>query len=133
MKEKEHFLIETDILIEHLVHNENDFSDLEVAMINGICFTTVINAAELYFNATDEERYAVDNLFKALKVLGLNSRYSLNISEFFNKVATVRDALICTVAKINKLTILTNDINKYKHSGLVIIHPKNLRGKIDTW
>lgn len=129
MEEKQHFLIETDILIEHLTtHNKENYSDLEIAMMNGICFTTVINAAELYFNTRNDEKEAVDNLLKALKVLGLNSRYSLKISDFFNKVANVRDALICTVAKINKLIILTNDIDKYKAAGLTVFQPKNLRG-----
>jgi len=130
MKNENHFLIETDILLEHLQHNDkNTFSDLEIAMMNGICFTTVINSAELYFAAINkDEKDAVDNLMKALKVLGLNSRYSLNISEFFNKVATVRDALFCTIAKINDMIILTNDIERYKKINLKIIQPKNLRG-----
>jgi len=130
MKNENHFLIETDILLEHLQHNDkNTFSDLEIAMTNGICFTTVINSAELYFAAINkDEKDAVDNLMKALKVLGLNSRYSLNISEFFNKVATVRDALFCTIAKINDMIILTNDIERYKKINLKIIQPKNLRG-----
>lgn len=134
MKDKIHFLIETDILIEHLLHkNERTNSYLELAMTSGICFTTVLNSAELYFAAHDDnERKSVDTLLKALKILGLNSRYSLNISEFFNKVATTRDALICSVAKNNKLVILTNDIKKYKKSGIEVIQPKNLRGIIDT-
>ncbi len=130
MKNEKHFLIETDILVEHLQHSDkNTLSDLEIAMMNGICFTTVINSAELYFAAINkEEKEAVDNLLKALKILGLNSRYSLNISEFFNKVATVRDALFCTIAKNNDMIILTNDIEKYKKINLKILQPKNLRG-----
>lgn len=130
MKDKEHFLIETDILVEHLVFADNNGNSiLETAMTKGICLTTVLNSAELYFAASDiYEKGEVDKLMRSLKVLGLNSRYSLNISDFFNKVATVRDALICTVAKNNDLSILTSKVEKYINSGLIIISPEQLRG-----
>lgn len=128
MKDKKQFLIETDILIEHLTaESSSKYSILETAMTKGICFTTVINSAELYFAACDNyEKDEVNKLMRALKVLGLNSRYSLNISDFFNKVASVRDALICSVAKNNDLPILTGEIRKYKNSGLIIIEPEQL-------
>ena len=58
----------------------------------------------------------------SLKLLGLNSRYSLNISEFFNKVATVRYALICSVVKNNGLPIVIGKIDKFNNSGLIIIN-----------
>lgn len=141
MKENlKHYLIETDVLLEHLFHQDkNTDSELEIVMTSGICFTTVINAAELYFAVSNnQEKEAVDALLKALKILGLNARYSLNISEFFNKVATTRDALICSVAKINKLVILTNNIDKYQKlltsqkTGIEVLLPKKLRGIIDT-
>ncbi len=130
MKDKEHFLIETDILVEHLVFADNNGNSiLEKAMTKGICFTTVLNSAELYFAASDiYEKGEVDKLMRSLKVLGLNSRYSLNISDFFNKVASVRDALVCTVAKNNDLLILTSKVEKYMNSGLIIISPEQLRG-----
>ncbi len=130
MNDNKHYLIDTDILIEHVLHKEkNTNSDLEIAMIEGICFTTVLNAAELYFSVqNNDEKETIDNLLKALKVLGLNSRYSLNISKFFNKVATVRDALICSVAEFNNLIIITNEINRYDKTDLKIIQPKKLRG-----
>ena len=47
---------------------------------------------------------------------------------FFNKVATARDALFCSVAKNNKLPIFTKEIERYKNSGMKIITPKELRG-----
>ncbi|MBI1938902.1 MAG: PIN domain-containing protein [Ignavibacteriales bacterium] len=122
------YLIDTDIIIEHLAHTDAQTeSVLEKLMTHGVCFTTVVNASELYFAASsEEEKRVIDAVMKALKVLGINSRYSLNISEFFNKVATTRDALICTVAKINKLPLVTNNMDKYKESGITIINPKEL-------
>ena len=128
MADKIEFLVETDIIVEHLVQNDVPvFSDLELAMSKGICFTTAINASEIYFRCTNEkEKNAVDSVMQAVKVLGIHPRYSLNISEFFNKVASTRDAMICSLAKINKLPILTAQISKYKDSGIKIISPKEL-------
>lgn len=122
------YLIDTDIIIEHLTHADTQTkSVLEKLMTRGVCFTTVVNASELYFAASsEEEKKMIDAVLKALKVLGINSRYSLNISEFFNKVATTRDALLCTTAKINKLPLVTNNIDRYKESGITIINPKEL-------
>lgn len=130
MKNRAEFLVETDILIGHLIQkNIKEISDLELAMTKGVCFTTVINSSEMYFSSWDEkEKHAVDSVMNAVKVLGIHPRYSLNISEFFNKVASTRDAMICSLAKINKLPILTTQINKYKNCGLKIISPKELRG-----
>ena len=128
MADKIEFLVETDILIDHLIQDDlSKLSDLELAMMKGICFTTVINSSEMYFySSTGKEKHAVDGVMMAVKVLGLHPRYSLNISEFFNKVASTRDAMICSLAKINKLPILTAQISKYKDSGIKIISPKEL-------
>lgn len=130
MNTKQEFLIETDIIVEHLTQgNLSEKSILELAMLKGVTFTSVITASELYFNCRDQkEKKAVDSVLYALNVLGIHPRYSLNISEFFDKVATARDALICSLAKNNKLPILTNDIERFRNSGLKIISPKELRG-----
>lgn len=128
--QKKEFLIDTDIISNHLILNDiSDLSDLEFAMTEGICFTSVINASEIYFGVTNlKEKQNVDSVMNALNVLGIHSRYSLNISEFFDKVATTRDAIMCSVAKNNKLPILTNNYERYKKSGIKIISSKELRG-----
>lgn len=130
MKAQAEFLIETDIIVEHLIqHDLSSPSVLELAMTLGMCFTSVITASELYFNCKDEnQKEVVDSVLYAINVLGIHQRYSLNITEFFNKVASVRDALVCTLAKNNKLPILTNDIERFRNSGIKIISPKELRG-----
>jgi len=130
MGTKREFLIDTDILISHLVQEDIcNLSDLEIAMQQGLCFTSALNASELYFRTgTAEEKAAVDSVTRALMVLGIHPRYSLNITEFFNKVATARDALFCSVAKNNKLPIFTMEFERYKNSGIKIITPQELRG-----
>lgn len=128
IQEKNQFLVDTDILIDHLINDDiTNPSNLEIAMSKGICFTTVVNASEILFAAaTENERNKIEDLLRSLKILGLNSRYSLKISKFFNKVASTRDALMCTVAELNRLPILTLNINRYKESGIKIISPLEL-------
>lgn len=127
MGTKIEFLVETDILLEHLTHKKSSESFLEKAMTHGICFTTVLNASELFFAASNEtERKLVEDLLSSLKILGINSRYSLKISKFFNKVATTRDAIMCIVAEYNRLPILTSENDRYRESGLKIINPLKL-------
>ena len=130
MPNKIEFLIENDILLDHLTQKDISVpSTLEIAMTTGICFTSVINASELYFySSTQQEKESVDTVLYALKVLGIHQRYSLNISKFFNKVASTRDAIICSVALNNKLPILTDETERYKRSGIKIITSKELRG-----
>lgn len=127
MSKERQFLIETDILIEHLVQGKNEKSSLEKLLESGICFTTVINSAEIYFAVgNDEEKAAADALMKAVKVLGFHSRYSLDVHKYSNKVETVRDALICATASINKLMIVTNDTKKYTGVNIPVIEPTKI-------
>ncbi|PKL82521.1 MAG: hypothetical protein CVV24_09615 [Ignavibacteriae bacterium HGW-Ignavibacteriae-3] len=130
MPGKIEYLVDTDILVDHLtLKRTEELSDLEFAMKSGMCFTSAINASELYFAVGNpEENMAVDSLTRALKILGIHPRYSLTITDFFNKVATARDALFCSVAKNNKLPIYTREVERYAESGIKIISPKELRG-----
>ncbi len=130
MPNKIEYLIDTDIFVDHLTQkDDSNLSDLEVAMSTGMCFTSVIQSSELYFYASEPvEKHGVDSVMRAMKVLGIHPRYSLTISDFFNKVATTRDAIVCSVAKNNKLPIFTNDSYRYKESGIKIITSLDLRG-----
>ncbi len=125
--DKRQYLVETDILVDHLTTRQREKSLLENLMESGICFTTVINSAEIYFAVENNvEKQAVDALMKGMKVLGFNSRYSLYVDKFNTKVRSVRDALICATAEINKLNIVTTDTEKYSDSGLTILQPDNM-------
>jgi predicted nucleic acid-binding protein len=129
MENKEKYLLETDILSDHLVNGTNESSALLELMQRGICFTTVINASELlFYTQVEEEVKNVKKLLNALKVLGLHSRYSLSVSDYSSKVKSLRDALFSVVADINKLTIVTFENNRYINTSLKIIHPQELRG-----
>lgn len=132
MSEKfpEKILIETDILVNYLTEDcDNDESDLLTLLQNSIAFTTVLNASELFYHAKSEtELDAVKKVLTSLKILGLNSRYSLSIFKYSSLVNSVRDALFCIVADFNKLPIVTYNAEKFNNVNLNIIHPKELRG-----
>lgn len=119
------YLIDTDIMVDHLISNENNY--LMNLMQTGICFTTVLNASELLAVCkNDNEQSLVRNILDSLKVLGIHSRYALSIPEFSDKTNNVRDALFSVVASINKLQIVTLGEERYKKTKLKIIHPKEV-------
>jgi len=119
------YLLDTDILVDYVT--SNDMNYLINLMQKGICFTTVLNAAELLAACkNDEEQSAVRNVLDAIKVLGLNSRYALSITEFSEKTGSIRDALFSVVASINKLPIVTFNKERYRKTNLKIIHPQEV-------
>ena len=129
MSEYPHFLIDTDVIIDHLTHLEKSESYLELLMQNGICFTTVINASELLFVVKGEEEYEnIIKTLKVLKVLGVHQRYSLTIINKKN-IANLRDSLFCTIALNNKLGIVTFNREKYIASGVKFFHPLEVLNK----
>lgn len=128
MSDKKEFFIETDILVEHLTHTDNSVpSYLEKAMMQGSCFTSVVNASELYYAVkSKEEKEIIDKLLYAVKVLGLSSRYAIYAANWNGKLETVRDAMIASLVKLNKLPIVTSDKDKYSKTDLTIISPLEL-------
>lgn len=120
------YLLETDILIEYLTFNNSDTEpSLLKLMQKGICFTSVLNASELFMTAkTDFEKDKVRDLLNAINVLGLHARCSLDIPDCKNDFNNIRDALFYVLAGQNKLTIVS--LNPDKYSGLKVnsIHPK---------
>ena len=77
------FLLDTDILEEHLRNpGKNRLSILGSLALQGICFTTVLNATELFLLASNkEETEAVFSVLSAVHVLGIHQRYSLQTPE----------------------------------------------------
>lgn len=124
-KQTPEFLIDTDVLMEHLIQKkEAGFSALVKLMLRGLCFTTVINAAEVILNSNDEEEeFYSKSLLSALKVLGIHSRYSLNVKKIKIKHPDLRDSLFLVTAEVNKLNVITFNLDKYQSDKINIIHP----------
>lgn len=128
MKKIPKYLLETDVLLEYLVLYEFDKESYLIKLMQkGICFTSVLNASELFmFANSDYEKEKVRDLLNALKVLGLHSRYSLSIPNCMNSFKNIRDALFYILAEQNRLSIVS--LNPEKYSGLSVksVHPNTI-------
>lgn len=127
-KIKIEYLIDTDVLFEHLTKNPiSGESSLIRLMKNGICFTTVLNAAEVMMkNKNYDQEIVIKSLLSALKVLGIHSRYCLGINQLAAGNNGLRDSLFVVTAEINKLDIITFDVNRYKSGKIGIYNPDQL-------
>ena len=122
------YLVDTDIIEEHLVHNSPDQdSYLEILLQKGLCFSTVLNASQLLYKAqTKAAQQIVVDVLSALKILGIHSRYSLLLPKYSSSTKNFNDALFCVFAEYNKLPIVTLKKSKYQKTGLPVINPKEL-------
>lgn len=121
MKSKNEYFIETEIFLAHLTHRENSFSQLEMLLQKGICFASSFTACELFFLAENEEENAIlKDMLSVINVLGYHFRYSLSIGQFNGKTETVRDAMVCTVALLNKLPIVCINKTRFLNAGIPV-------------
>ncbi len=130
MKPEKKFLIDTDVIYDHITHkNDSGSSELIKIMQIGICFTTVINAAELLYSSENEnQKNVILKVLNSFKVLGLNSRYALKISDLKTGTTTLRDTLILTVGVLNNLPIVTYQKSRYADVGIEILNPSEIGG-----
>lgn len=111
-------LIDTDILFAHLTgaaENRRSYSLLEYLMCQEICFTTVLNAAQLYLCCeTAAEKSAVRKLLNGINILGIHPRYALQLEkdDYVPEVDTVRSLFFATAVS-NKMKIATLNKNCY--------------------
>lgn len=122
------FLVDTDVLVRYLVLQEADkATSLIDLMQKGICFTSVLNASELFMLAnSDYQKEKVRDVLNALKVLGLHSRYSLSIPNCMNRFDNIRDSLFYILAEQNRLIIVSLNPNKYSGLKVKSLHPQSI-------
>lgn len=113
-KRKKQILVDTDILLDHLTY-KGEKSALIKLMEKYDCFTSVINAIELYNAVRSEDSKYVDMLLYSIKILGIHSRYALKIAEIANKSKNrnLRDALVVGIAIENRIVLATFSAKKY--------------------
>jgi len=105
-------LVDTDILFAHLTgeaENSGTYSLLEYLMRKEICFTTVLNATELYLCCeTAAEKSAVRKLLNGINILGIHPRYALQMEkdEYTPEADTMRSLFFATAVS-NKMKIAT--------------------------
>ena len=124
------FLIETDILNDYLTHRSSDGepSLLRQALAQATCYTTMINAMELFASATDQKsRDATMNLLMVVRVLGFSARYAepfaalgKQIEQEKKLVLSQRELMILAMAETSKLTIVTRKYFDRYHAASIV-------------
>lgn len=126
-------LVDTDILLDHLTTLEKE-SALMKLMKKYDCFTTVINAVEVYEYSGNEYKAFADMMLSGFKVLGIHSRYAAKISEIIENQKkhkrnwNLRDAIIVMMSVQNKLVLATFNDEKYLNYTDVKLLKINKRG-----
>ena len=121
------YLLDTDILADHLITDFNEESYLIRLLKSGICFTSVLNAAELYRIAeTNSELQRVNEVLYGIKVLGIHARYSLSVPNHKKRFDNVRDLLFYILAESNKLTIVSFNPDKFSYHEVKSLHPGSI-------
>ncbi|MGB9663509.1 MAG: PIN domain-containing protein [Ignavibacteria bacterium] len=111
-------LVDTDILFDHLITDKKE-SILMKLMSKYDCFTTVINAIEVYELAGKENKKYADMMLYGFKILGIHSRYAEKVADLISDAKNrnldwnLRDALIVMMAIQNKLVLTTFNDEKY--------------------
>jgi predicted nucleic acid-binding protein len=117
------YLVETDILREYLTHKGQELSLLRQALSSGTCYTSMVNAMEIFSEMTGErERAAASNMLLVVRVLGFNARFAEPFAHMAKEHAglTQREMLVLGMAKASKLTVLTSEhFDRYAALGVV--------------
>ncbi len=111
------FLIETDILKEYLIAPKGAETVLRKALSSGVCYTTMVNALELFRAcSTKEETDAVLQMLMVVRVLGFNARFAQSFAGIAHEIEketgillSNREAMIIGMANASKLTIVTKE------------------------
>lgn len=111
------YLIDTDILVDHLKDVSSAVKILKKLATKGKLFCSVINEAEILAGMRENEKERVEALFQALNVLDVNreiaqlaGRYRRDYKK--SQGVQISDALIAATASLHNLILVT--LNK-KH------------------
>jgi predicted nucleic acid-binding protein len=116
-------LLETDLIVEFLTAG-GEASLMRRLLETATCFTTFLNAAEIYSTARDDdERRMVERALFGLKILGASSRYAKTIGAALSSEVIVidhRTAVIAGMAIESGLPVIT-DVYHTAHSHLPLV------------
>lgn len=128
-------LAETDIIAEYLTEED---STMRKALSQSVCYTTFVNALELFAVArTPEEEEAVQQALMPLRLLGLNWRNAKPFAELAHHIEartgeqlSQREMIIIGMADVSKLTILTHrHYERYSRLGVAVADGSQWRGE----
>ena len=131
-------LVETDLIVEFLTAGPGETPLLRRLLEATRCYTTFIQAAEIYAAARGEEELRmVERTLFGLKILGGSSRYSKTIGEVLTSLGSMRDhrtAIVAAMALEARIPLVTGtNVDKYSPiPGLRVLSAATLRASSDA-
>lgn len=130
-KRKKQILVDTDIFLDHLTY-KGEKSALIKLMEKYDCFTSVINAIELYNAVRSEDSKYVDMLLYSIKILGIHSRYALKIANK-SKNRNLQDAFVVKIVAEKRIVLATFSATNYlNYIDLNLLKITKFRWNIDS-
>ncbi len=124
-------LIETDVLAEYLLARPGESTLLRSALRQVRCYTTMLNALELFRAASNAfEREAILAVLTLVRVLGFPARSAEVAALAINKVSdsshvTTRESIVLGLAHASKLGVLTRVYKaRYQQIDIVPVYDK---------
>jgi len=121
------YLIDTDILIDHL-RGKTNISSIVGNFTDNICYVSVISVAEIYSFLFTQEYQAVDELLKIMTVINIDALMAKTAGQYRmiyykSHNLTIPDALIAATAKINGAALITRNIRHFPMDDIKKICP----------
>ncbi len=111
MKRGDGVLVETDLIASFLTAPAGERPLLRRLLETTTCYTTFVQAAEIYAVATsDQERATVERALFGLKILGASARYAKTMASALTSLGTapdLRTAIVAAMAVESGLPIVT--------------------------
>jgi predicted nucleic acid-binding protein len=130
-------LIETDLIASFLIAGAHERTLLGRLLEARTCYTTFLQAAEIYAAArSEEEEKTVERALFGLKILGASGRYAKTIGAVLSSDGTsadLRSAIVAAMAIESELPIVTETFHEplSRIEGVIVISPGRLMGTAD--
>ena len=123
------FLIDSDILIDHLRKEKNALHFLETEIENdSLLFVSVISRVEIYAGIRKGEEDIVKSLFEMLTPVDVNVMIADKAGEYLQKFSkshtlNIGDSLIAATTREMKLRLVTRNVKHYPMKDIEILKP----------
>ncbi len=123
------FLIDSDILIDHLRGNNKATESIrDLHEQSHPVVSSVVCEAEVFSNILKGETKQVDDLFRYIKAIPVDSETARLAGAYRQKYGKnnrveIPDALIAATAKLNNLTLVTRNKKHYPMSDVKVMVP----------
>ena len=123
------FLMDSDILIDHLRKDKNALDFLEIEIEHGsLLFVSVISRVEIYAGIKKGEEGIVKSLFEMLTSVDVDVAIADRAGEYLRKFGkshalNIGDSLIAATAKEMGLRLITRNVKHYPMKDIEVFKP----------